>query len=350
MAFVRHHSGRRRLRHEQAAETNVLAKTALSQAAGSLLKRTQGSRRPANLARSSAGRRVKARHADRHVHGEARDSGGREARRHLTEAVSDAAGTFTELLGAFFSRAGMSQREVAATFRRASRLALTREMHIDPDPPQFWRQVADAVTRWWRDPDYLDEDGLPRELREYGPAPSLESLLASTVDADRRREAKALLRRTAATVQRGAWRFRQDGGFLRLAGHHSVERLLIGTSGMFTTFLDNQLRRRDPLITKNFDRTAHVAEYPVALIPELRAKVIKRLQPVLEDVDGILMAAEKKDVKGPVALVGVTMFMHTSTPRPRGKGPESSARTGAPTSGTPARAKNMSVGNKARRR
>lgn len=252
-----------------------------------------------------------------------------ESRRQLADAVAAAASTLGEVFGAFCLQAGLTREQVAATFRELGEAALTRDLNIEPDVRHVWHQVSDAVTLWWRDPDYLDDDGAPLALEEFGAAPSIESLLASTVDLELRSEAKTLLRRAAVTVRNGLWHFEEDNGLLRVSGDHGIERLLTNLSGMLTTYLDNQLRRRDLPITKNFDRSALVRSYPHALVPELRAKLIKRLQVDLQEVDELLMAGEQQDLEGPVVTVGVTIVMHTSTPRPRGNRGDATGHGGA---------------------
>lgn len=242
------------------------------------------------------------------------------SRRELAVAVKAAAASLGEIVGAFCRQAGMSKAEVAAVFRELSEAAATRELRLEPGTDHLWHQVADVVTRWWRDPVYLTDDSRPRDLPETGPAPSIEALLEETVSPASRADAKALLRRTCVVEPGGLWHYcDEDGGFLRLSAEHGVDRLRICVSGMFKTYLDNALRRRDLRVTKNFDKTAMVQAYPMALVPQLRAKVLKRLEVGLQDVDELLVAGERREVDGPVAMVGVTMVMHVSEPRPRAK-------------------------------
>lgn len=126
-----------------------------------------------------------------------------ESRRQLAEAVRAAAPALGEMLGAFWAQAGMSREEVAATFEQLRRTSLARNLELEPKSRAVWRQTADAVTRWWRDPVYLDDEARPRALAEAGPAPSIESLLEATVAPEQREEAKALLRRTCVTESDG---------------------------------------------------------------------------------------------------------------------------------------------------
>jgi hypothetical protein len=243
-----------------------------------------------------------------------------ESRRQLADAVRAAASTFAEMVGAFCRQAGMSKEEVAATFELMRDASLSRELDIEPNSSAVWRQTADAITLWWRDPAYLDDEALPRALPESGPAPSIDSLLCATVAPEQRDEAKALLRRSCVTERDGLWRYcEEDTGLFRLSPDHGVDRLAVCMSGMLKTYLDNALRRRDLQVTKNFDQTALVQEFPLALVPELRAKLMKRLMVELASIDEVLTAAERRDVEGPVAMVGVTMFMHVSAPKPRSR-------------------------------
>jgi hypothetical protein len=54
------------------------------------------------------------------------------------------------------------------------------------------------------------------------------------------------------------------------------------------------------------------------MIPELRAKMAKRLSVVMHDIDALLTSAAANNRHGPVAEVAVTIFMQTSRPRARG--------------------------------
>lgn len=237
------------------------------------------------------------------------------SRRQLADAVTASAPALAEILGAFFLRAGLKPTQVAAVFRRIARLALQRPLQLEPHVSHLWWQVSDAVSVWWSEPEYLDDGGRPRALPEFGPAPSIEALLSRTVDAAEVEDAKRLLRRTAVSVVKGRWRFEEENPFIRLAGDAGVERLLVTSSGMLTTFLDNQVRRRDPPSQKNFDRSAHVVACPVDSIPRLRAKLLKRMQIMLQELHDTLAAEERRGTRGPVSAVGVTMFMHTSSAR-----------------------------------
>lgn len=238
-----------------------------------------------------------------------------DSRIELAAAVEASAMALGEFFGAFCLRAGVPKERVAAIFRALSDATMQRELKIELDSPHLWRQVSDCVTKWWRDPAYLDESGAPRDLQEYGPQPSIEALLEGTVEVEQRAEAKDLLRKSVASDSGGVWHFEEQHGALRVAGEPAVERLLTNISGMLTTFLDNQVRRRDPLVAKNFDRTALVQTFPVSLLPELRMRLIRRYQRVLEELDEWMMERSKQDTSGPVTVVGVTMFMHASNPR-----------------------------------
>jgi hypothetical protein len=222
-------------------------------------------------------------------------------------------------LGAFLIRAGVSREDVSETFRALSEASLHRELRLEPEPPPDWSQISDFVTLWWRDPQYLDERGAPRDLPEYGPAPSVEHLLALTVDPDLHDRAKLVLKRAGIVLRRGLWHFDEDHAHFPLSAEQGVDRLKIATSGMYSNALENLIRRREATSRKNIDRTALVASYPVELIPELRARVRQRLQLLLEDIDGWMTATSRSRTGGPVALVGVTAFVHTGEPRSREK-------------------------------
>lgn len=244
-----------------------------------------------------------------------------ESRTQLAAAVGNSAVAMAETLAAFFLAAGVSRDEVAAVFRAVGAGVTEREMQFFTAPSPAWSQLSTAVATWWRDPAYLDDEGRPQALQEHGPAPSVDALLRSCVDAPLRTEAKELLRRSVATVVDGQWTCEEERGFLAVSGNDAVQRLMVAWSGMLATFVDNQIRRRDPPMLKNFDCMAHVPDFPARMIPELRAKIGKRLQMVLHDIDTWMTnAAEARD-GGPVAMVGVTAFLHTSpvagTRRPR---------------------------------
>jgi hypothetical protein len=250
-----------------------------------------------------------------------------ENRRRLKAAATEAAATLGEILGAFLIRAGVSPEDVSETFRALSEAALHRELRLEPEPPPDWSQISDFVTIWWRDPQYLDERGVPRDLPEYGPAPSVEHLLALTVDPDLHDRAKSVLKRAGIVVRRGLWHFDEDHAHFPLSAEQGVDRLKIATSGMYSNALENLIRQREATSRKNIDRTALVASYPVELIPELRARVRQRLQLLLEDMDGWMTTTSRSRTGGPVALVGVTAFVHTGEPRSR-QTPENRKRGG----------------------
>jgi hypothetical protein len=240
-----------------------------------------------------------------------------ENRRRLKAATAASAATLGEILGAFLIRAGMSRDDVSDVFHALAQATLRRELQLEPEPPPDWSQVSDAVTHWWRNPLYLDENGRPRQLPERGPAPSIEHLLNLTVDPDLHERAKELLRQSGVAVRRGRWHFEDDHAQFALTVDQAIDRLKIAMSGMFANALENLVRRRLPTSSKNIDRTALVASYPVELIPELRAHLRQRLQLMLEDADGWLTNMARQRSGGPVALVGVTAFVHTGSQRTR---------------------------------
>jgi hypothetical protein len=259
-----------------------------------------------------------------------------EGRRELVTAVQAAASALTEIIGAFCVQAGMSKDQVADVLRAMSEAVRSRELSIEADSERAWCAASDAVAHWWRDPQYLDEDGNPRDLPDSGPTPSMASLLAETVAPELHEQTKAVLRRAAAVEDGGTWRYcHEDEGFVRLGADHGVDRLLMCVSGLCKNYLDNAVRRRDLPSTKNFDRTALVRSYPVSLLPDLQAKLSKRLQLDLKAADELLSAGERHGDDGAVATVGVTMFLHAASPRPR-KARPSVAKPRPSTSKTPA--------------
>lgn len=256
-----------------------------------------------------------------------------ESRRELAAAVQAAASALAEIIGAFCVQGGMSKEQVAATLRATSDAVLARDLSIDAAAERAWCAASDAVAHWWRDPRYLDDDGNPRDLPDVGPEPSMASLLAETVAPELRDQAKRIIRQSAAVEEDGTWRYcHEDEGFVRLGADTGVDRLLMCVSGLCKNYLDNAVRRRDLPGTKNFDRTALVRSFPVSLLPELQQKLSKLLQLDLKAADAVLTAGEQEEDTGPVATVGVTMFMHNSPPRARGvRGRAAPPKPGAPT-------------------
>lgn len=234
----------------------------------------------------------------------------------LAASVDTHAADLADLLGGFFAAAGLSRERAADIFRCAADRALAGAQHLRVRVDHTWLQLSDAIVLWWRDPDYVDDSGLPRELPDTGPAPSLDALLARTVDEAHRSEAKDLLRRTVAAEADGIWRYTRHDGVLPVpSGAESVQRLHLSLSGMLSTFIDNQLRFNDPAFLKNVDAAAHIPAFPVQLIPELRSKLQKRMHLLLDDVDVWMTSAAARHAQGPVALVGISTFMYVSEPR-----------------------------------
>jgi hypothetical protein len=96
-----------------------------------------------------------------------------------------------------------------------------------------------------------------------------------------------------------------------------AHRLRMNIAGLARTYVDSQTRPADPPQMKNFDMAAHVSAFPESAVPELRAKLYKRLQIVLEDTDFWMATTADQSTRGPVMQVGVAAFMFTSSPRTR---------------------------------
>lgn len=240
-----------------------------------------------------------------------------ESRRNLANAVGASAQALAETFAAFLVQAGLDPARVADVLRSVAADVTQRELMIDSAVPQAWSQLSDAVGAWWRDAEYLDVNGNPHALPEFGPAPSVEALLRKWVDPSLRARAKELLRHGGVTIrQDGRWIY-EEIGFLRVDGDEAVQRLHMALSGMLTTFVDNQIRRRDPPVLKNFDRSAHVSRFPVSMIPELRARAYGRIPILLHDLDQWMTKVADDHADGPIATVGITVFVHTAPPRPR---------------------------------
>lgn len=262
------------------------------------------------------------------------DAGDDATRTQLAAAVSAYAIELSNMLAGFFVATGVPGDIAGAALKEAGERARYGEARLLMPVDQLWVQLSDTIVMWWRDPDYLDEQGSPRNLPEAGPAPSLDALLTRTVDATLRSRAKELLKKTAAIECDGLWRLRKRDGSLPLGGGiESVERLHLMLSGILRTFVDNQTRLNEPPIFKNLDAAAHVRAFPVNMIPELRAKLHKRMRVVLDDIDIWMTATAMRNTAGPVALVGVSAYMYTSEARdahnahdaPRSSGTSSNA-------------------------
>jgi hypothetical protein len=225
-----------------------------------------------------------------------------------------------ETLAAFFLMSGMTKEKTSSVLRAIAAATFERELRLESDFSVMGSQLSNAVAAWWRDPTYLNEAGEPADLPEKGPAPSVDALLESHVDSHLRVQAKELLRRTTAQVEDGKWRMEENRGFLRVSDHEAVQQLHLQWSGLLSTFFENQVRRREPAKLKNFDSMAYAQDFPVSMIPALRAKIAKRFPVVMHDIDALLTSGAASDQDGPVATVAVTVFMQTSQPRSRGEG------------------------------
>jgi hypothetical protein len=235
-----------------------------------------------------------------------------DARAVLAESVSAHADDFAEVIGGFFLAAGVDPELGAAALERAARRVRSREATLQVSEREPWLAVADAIALWWRDSEYVDDSGRPRALPDRGPAPSLEALFARTVAPAQRERARALLRRRVAVERDGAWHFVEDQAVLRLGAREGVHRLLRGISGWCRTYVHNQTRIDRPLKLRYFDAAAHVARVPWSAVPELCAKVWKRLRPVLEEFDASMGAAAARGDPGPFTTVSITAFLHTA--------------------------------------
>lgn len=253
----------------------------------------------------------------------------------LAASVNAVAPEFARALAGFFAASG-ADAEAAASAMEVAAAELRAGVAKLPAVSSYpWVQFGDAIALWWRDPEYLDQHGRPRPIPERGPAPSLEDLFARTVDPALWAAGKELLGRTVAVRTGDTWRYVKESAQLPLSGHECAERLLMTTVGMFTTFIDNQTRRADPLISKNTDSSAHVTMFPAHLIPELRAKIVKRAGGLLEDIDVWMTRQAEGHSEGPVSMVGVSVYVFTGEPRPRPGRAASASREDRETSAAP---------------
>lgn len=239
-----------------------------------------------------------------------------QARARLAASVTAFANEFAEVVGGFFLSAGVSGEVGAAALERAAARVRSGEASLDVEEDEPWVQLTDAIALWWRDPDYVNEDGSPRPLPDTGPAPSLEALFERTVDRAVRPRARVLLRQRAALEQDGLWHYLEDQNVLRLGGEEGAHRLVSGIAGWMRTYVENQLLVEEPPHLRKFDAAAHVSNFPVAVMPELCAKLYKRVPPLLQEFDALMTSTAQRGDPGPMARVSIVTFMHTSAHRP----------------------------------
>jgi hypothetical protein len=240
-----------------------------------------------------------------------------DARAVLASSIGAYAEALAEVVGGLFVAAGVDSEIGARALEAVAARVRSGQASLDVSDDEPWVQIADALTMWWRDPEYLDDAGRPRALPDRGPSPSMESLLTRTVDAPLRDRARELFRRRTAVERNGIWHCELDRNALPVGGMEGAHRLRMNIAGLARTYVDSQTRPADPPQKKNFDMAAHVSAFPESAVPELRAKLYKRLQVVLEDTDFWMTTTADQNTRGPVLQVGVAAFMFTSTPRPR---------------------------------
>jgi hypothetical protein len=233
----------------------------------------------------------------------------------LAASVTSYADELAESIGGFFVAAGVDPAVGAAALERAAKRVRTGEASLQANEREPWIQLSDAIAMWWRDAEYVTDEGRPRPLPDTGPAPSLEALFERTVDAPLRSRARDLLRRRAAVERDGVWEYTDDQGTLRLGRKEGVHRLLTGLTGLLRTYLHNQTHGVQPPHLQNFDRTSHVSDFPESALPELRLKLYKRMQVVLEEFDEWMTKMARRHHGGPVVRVSIAAFMHAGSPR-----------------------------------
>lgn len=233
----------------------------------------------------------------------------------LAASVSAYADELAEAIGGFFVGAGVDPAVGAAALERAAKRVRMGEASLQANEREPWIQLSDAISIWWRDAEYVNDDGRPRPLPDTGPAPSLEALFERTVDAPLRGKARELLRRRATVERDGVWHYTDDQGTLRLGRKEGVHRLLTGLTGMLRTYLHNQTHGVQPPRLQNFDRTSHVSDFPESALPELRLKLYRQMQVVLEEFDEWMTKIARRHRGGPVVRVSISAFMHAGSPR-----------------------------------
>jgi hypothetical protein len=245
------------------------------------------------------------------------DQRGDRARTVLATSVAAYADALAEVIGGLFVAAGVDPEVGACALERAATRVRQGDASLDISDNEPWLQLCDALAVWWRDPAYIGDNGRPHKLPDSGPAPSLDALLTRTVDRALHARARELLRQKAAVERNGVWECSLDRNAMPLGGMEGVHRLRMTLAGNARTYVDSQVRPDDLPQHKNFDMTAHNVAFPMSDVPELRAKLYKRLQGVLEDTDFWMTKTADQSTTGPVVQVGVTAFMYMSSPRPR---------------------------------
>jgi hypothetical protein len=227
----------------------------------------------------------------------------------LRKAASKDAPMLIDTLAAFFLKAGLSRRIVAAELRACADRVEREAPVLAPNTQRTHLQLAGALRRWWHDPEYVDENGLPKPLPLVGASPSVASLIEQHVDSDARHDAIAILRKSVRVERDGRWKPDASRRFIRAFGEDGIKRLQVSLAGILQTFIQNQLSVRAPG-QENFDRTATVLRFPQALLPELRQTLHKRLMLTIEDVDRILSEADNHPKRGEASEVGFAMYLY----------------------------------------
>lgn len=240
----------------------------------------------------------------------------RSKRNELRAAVGTQAASILDSVFAFLLSAGMKPDEIAA-------VAHERMSRLNVHPPRFsvepwaaWVQLGEAVCDWWRDARYVGTDGRPAPLRETGPAPSVDALLAAHVSPSNLVDAKAMLERCVERSDDGLVRFALDSPALMLRGEQGVHRLHVLLTGLLQTFIENNLSRR-PVPQQNYEKSAASATFPVSMLPALRVRMKKHLDLAIEDANAWITRHSENALHEPVCVAGVEMFLFTLVPEPR---------------------------------
>lgn len=232
----------------------------------------------------------------------------------LSDAVRARADALVDVLCAFFVQAGLSSSEIAGVLNESATRVRRQTPTLSVPPWNAWIELGEAVADWWRDARYVDDEGRPHALAEYGPAPSIEALLLSRIGADDVAGAKDMLRRCVNIDADGRWQFAHDGPALALRGEYGIQRLQVLLAGLLRTFLENNAPGpRD--IHKNFEKSAASLTFPKAMLPAFRVRMKNSLDVVIEDVDAWISrhSAQCSGSEEPEAVctVGVEIFAYT---------------------------------------
>lgn len=189
------------------------------------------------------------------------------------------------------------------------------------------RDTEDAAVRvaagrvlslWCSTPEYVDDVGQPKAIRETGPAPSIDALLRACIDSAPARKATLQMLRGSPSVQRGddgLWRTLQGVTF-RYQVDVAVSRLIDLVEGLVRTNTANIANGPERM----FECTASVESIPQKSIVEFSPVAKRFLQSGVEGLDRWLEKSRSNEAPtGKYREVGVAAFAYAIPKRRRAK-------------------------------